>query len=1089
MTKVSGVSLSSALALALSGLLVAACGDDGSPPAFPDGAVNDAQVNDSMSGADARQAVDGAMDADGPMITVLDPTPATTADLSTDAIVSGSRFTVRCEVLRNANGSAVDTGSVKVTAISGGVSIEAAAAPTSVPNEYQGDIVVSGFSNGEMSVRCTASDLASRTNSAEIDTFLDQGPSVSVLAPLPATSYATQVGVSVQVTAAPVATTDPGSVVDFGNVVVQLGGQDITSLLTHDGSGNFAGTVQFADPLFDPTLDGQQTLVVRAPNVRSTTAVLRETATVFTADALGPTIAVTTPTPGQLVSGIVTFTATITDSAGVNPSSVIGTIAGVNDFPLSNTVGDEYEGTFDTRQLGVGMIFPTVVVRAQDAVGNQSSNGFVLALDNQAPLSSLDPPRLRERQESELNGNYECGELFDPLGREAADDGEVVPQLFRLNVRAEDRGNSALANPGTLVPHADINPAQMKLFILDDSSRALIVDTDGDGVCDSINPLLTPTSVPTASDEAAVINMSILAERGGSIFRQIPPTQPDFDRPAFYPGYAEQFACAEPETPPHDEPVVTNAVCGLQSSAIRIIELETSSKSAIWGIPPIDDIQCFGNAFDALATNISDGWACLAVQVEDNLGNLGISPPLRLCIDHDGDKRDNSGADLYSVHGCGESRNILPSDVGAITLGGASTTLSAGTNHTCAVVGGGVRCWGEGGSGQLGRGNTDDIGDDETPSSGGAILSGVTSVAAGGEHTCAITGGNVECWGNGASGRLGYGNTTTLNAPGGTITLGSPATSISAGGQHTCAITSGGVRCWGEGGSGQLGYGDTNDVGDTGNPSAAGAVNFGGGFTAVEVVAGGAHTCARSAAGAVRCWGDNSSGQLGYGNTTNLTSPGADVDFAGTSGDTAVQIAAGDSHTCARMFSGTVRCWGNGADGRLGYGNELTVGDDEDPWIFGELTVSNENITGIAAGANHTCATDQSGSMFCWGRGFSDQLGYNRSFRVGHRGSPGASRFVKLGNVSAIAPGGSHTCAAGTGGVHCWGANDSGQLGHSDKGDNLSNIGDIAPVWMRPDCTGTYDAATNTTDSSTPCTIPESFHDDPGWQVRRNDLG
>ena len=56
-------------------------------------------------------------------------------------------------------------------------------------------------------------------------------------------------------------------------------------------------------------------------------------------------------------------------------------------------------------------------------------------------------------------------------------------------------------------------------------------------------------------------------------------------------------------------------------------------ENAIYTIPPIGMLQCLGNAFDAVATNINDGWACLAVRSEDRLGNVNISPPMRVCFD------------------------------------------------------------------------------------------------------------------------------------------------------------------------------------------------------------------------------------------------------------------------------------------------------------------------------------------------------------------------------------------------------------------------------------------------------------------------
>jgi hypothetical protein len=196
--------------------------------------------------------------------------------------------------------------------------------------------------------------------------------------------------------------------------------------------------------------------------------------------------------------------------------------------------------------------------------------------------------------------------------------------LFELRARIEDRSNGATTgNNGIVIPKAGTDPSRVQLFIVDDSTRALIVDTDGDGICDDIDPTLVPTSIPVAANEAAVINLLGLPPAGGANF--VAPVSPAFS------GGAEA-ACTE-DISATDLP---EAMCELSSPAIRITKEVIGSDPVIFSISPQTEIQCMGNAFDAVATNISDGWACVAVRALDNLGNVGISPPLRVCIDHDG---------------------------------------------------------------------------------------------------------------------------------------------------------------------------------------------------------------------------------------------------------------------------------------------------------------------------------------------------------------------------------------------------------------------------------------------------------------------
>jgi alpha-tubulin suppressor-like RCC1 family protein len=81
-------------------------------------------------------------------------------------------------------------------------------------------------------------------------------------------------------------------------------------------------------------------------------------------------------------------------------------------------------------------------------------------------------------------------------------------------------------------------------------------------------------------------------------------------------------------------------------------------------------------------------------------------------------------------------------------------------------------------------------------------------------------------------------------------------------------------------------------------------------------------------------------GQLGYGNTNTIgddetPASAGDVDV----GETVTQISAGAAHTCALLASGNIRCWGQGSDGRLGYGNQSDIGDDETPVSAGNVPV------------------------------------------------------------------------------------------------------------------------------------------------------
>lgn len=260
-------------------------------------------------------------------------------------------------------------------------------------------------------------------------------------------------------------------------------------------------------------------------------------------------------------------------------------------------------------------------------------------------------------------------------------------------------------------------------------------------------------------------------------------------------------------------------------------------------------------------------------------------------------------------------RRLAPVDVLGL---GTVAAVGPGYYHSCAVTtAGAAKCWGNNDDGQLGDGTTTDS---LSPVDVAGLSSGVATITAGSASSCALTtAGGVKCWGHNSAGNLGDGTTTPSLAPVDVVGLASGVVSLINVGSAYCALTAaGGVKCWGRNILGQLGDGSTTD-----RSVPVDVVGLTSGVTAIG--SGPNHACAVNAAGGVECWGGNGGGQLGDGTTTSSAVP---VDVVGLASGVA-SVDGGDDHTCARTATGAVKCWGRNGEffpgdvtGELGDGTE-----------------------------------------------------------------------------------------------------------------------------------------------------------------------
>ncbi len=218
----------------------------------------------------------------------------------------------------------------------------------------------------------------------------------------------------------------------------------------------------------------------------------------------------------------------------------------------------------------------------------------------------------------------------------------------------------------------------------------------------------------------------------------------------------------------------------------------------------------------------------------------------------------------------------------------------------------------------------------------------------------------MKCWGNGSFGQLGNSGTANQSLPVDVTELTSGVIAIAAGGAVTCALTgTGGMKCWG--------YNDLGQTGDQTTTNRSTPVDVIGLTSGVAAIAAAdRHVCAVTSAGDAKCWGLNTEGQLGNGTTANSVVP---VDVTGLTG-IASAIAVYDRHSCALTTAGGVKCWGNNSGGALGDGN--SPNDSDTPVDVDGLP---SGIAGVSAGDSLSCAATISGAAKCWGENFAGQLG------------------------------------------------------------------------------------------------------------------
>ena len=311
----------------------------------------------------------------------------------------------------------------------------------------------------------------------------------------------------------------------------------------------------------------------------------------------------------------------------------------------------------------------------------------------------------------------------------------------------------------------------------------------------------------------------------------------------------------------------------------------------------------------------------------------------------------------------------------------------------------------------------------------------------------------MQCWGNNDFGQLGDGSNTGSNVPVDVVGIGG-STTIVAGGNHTCILSGGNVWCWGENSQGQLGDGTKLDRNIPVNVLSS----------VVDITAGLDYTCAIMTYGQVKCWGNNDQGQLADGTKTDRTTPTLAALISGVSnvdagqnkscGLTGAGLLRCMSGGSAQNLGGIVPVTGGSPESNLDvavnrFGSLImALSEDGVPIAFqaGKFKeISNvSQAVDVDSGLGHVCTLINDGTVKCWGANSYGQLGSNSQ--------TGSTEPLPVLNVSSawqLAVGKNHACVLitsndpGTDRIQCWGLNKDGQLG------NGTNENSSVPVYVK----------------------------------------
>ncbi len=519
-------------------------------------------------------------------------------------------------------------------------------------DEYSATFPTQNLENGAITVECEADDTSRPvlTGSDQRQAFLDHGPTIVVDAPqadvpLPLLQPA---HFDFTVEAAPIERNDPDA--DVEGVQLQVAGVDIPRCEDTssgpcfaedpDQAGRFTADIDLSDTFyFNPTPETAQ-VIVTAVNGR---AASRSTQLSFPLDGTGPELTFQSPNEGAVVRGRVSVEFSVSDESGIDEDTLSVEVSGFADRfayptdgewranPSSDGTSVAYQFRFDTVTLPLTQSDLQLTVRVRDAVGNRLPGGGAvlnLALDNVPPIVDLDPGLVREMDWlNRTERTKKCSPLFSPITQDPDNqyapqpDGTVTSGIVEVTFRALvwDETNGAPGDP--YITYSLVDQDSVFLYArsaADAATEPLVFDSTGDGVCDQVD------------DTTAV--------------QDLDPVNPSQKGTPWYTNNTGLLDLATAPTSnecqvPTTDPIAPTNLCTAGSHDMYYVMLhptvpQSVREPVVYGIPPLTGEACTGDGWPLTQeSSIGEGWVCVAARALDNVGNRGISAPLRICFD------------------------------------------------------------------------------------------------------------------------------------------------------------------------------------------------------------------------------------------------------------------------------------------------------------------------------------------------------------------------------------------------------------------------------------------------------------------------